>query len=34
MVEALPNVAFQVFTEEIDAWWRSGRKYRIGGRAP
>lgn len=22
--------AFRIFTEEIDAWWRSGLKYRIG----
>ncbi|MBX3270111.1 MAG: SRPBCC domain-containing protein [Sandaracinaceae bacterium] len=26
--------AFAVFTEEIDLWWRHGRKYRIGGRHP
>ncbi len=23
--------AFRIFTEEIDAWWRQGRKYRVGG---
>ncbi len=26
--------AFEVFTEEIDQWWRHGRKYRIAGRHP
>ncbi len=26
------DVAFRVFTEEIDRWWRSGMKYRIGGK--
>jgi hypothetical protein len=24
-------LAFRVFTEEIDLWWRHGMKYRIGG---
>jgi uncharacterized protein YndB with AHSA1/START domain len=24
--------AFEVFTLEIDAWWRHGRKYRIAGK--
>jgi len=24
--------AFQVFTQEIDLWWRTGLKYRIGGK--
>jgi uncharacterized protein YndB with AHSA1/START domain len=24
--------AFEVFTEQIDAWWRTGRAYRIAGR--
>ena len=23
--------AFRIFTEEIDAWWRQGRKFRAGG---
>jgi uncharacterized protein YndB with AHSA1/START domain len=26
-----PAEAFRVFTEEIDAWWRRGLAYRIGG---
>ncbi len=26
--------AFQVFTEEIDLWWRHGRKFRIAGKRP
>jgi uncharacterized protein YndB with AHSA1/START domain len=26
--------AFQVFTEEIDAWWRTGFKFRVSGRRP
>jgi uncharacterized protein YndB with AHSA1/START domain len=24
------NEAFRIFTEEIDGWWRSGMKYRLG----
>ncbi len=24
--------AFEIFTNEIDAWWRTGPKYRIAGR--
>lgn len=24
--------AFEIFTHEIDAWWRTGPKYRIGGK--
>jgi uncharacterized protein YndB with AHSA1/START domain len=27
-----PAAAFDVFTTEIDLWWRTGRKFRIGGR--
>ncbi len=27
-----PNVAFQVFTEEIDQWWRRGIKFRASGK--
>ena len=23
--------AFRIFTEEIDQWWRTGVRYRIGG---
>jgi len=26
--------AFEVFTQEIDRWWRHGRKFRIAGRSP
>lgn len=31
-VAVSPEEAFLVFTEEIDAWWRTGPKYRIAGR--
>ncbi len=24
--------AFRIFTEEIDQWWRRGRKYRVAGK--
>jgi uncharacterized protein YndB with AHSA1/START domain len=30
LVEVEPAEAFRVFTEEIDAWWRGGSKYRLG----
>lgn len=30
-VAVSPAVAFQVFTEEIDHWWRRGPKYRLAG---
>jgi uncharacterized protein YndB with AHSA1/START domain len=26
--------AFEVFTQEIDLWWRHGQKYRIAGKRP
>lgn len=26
------DVAFRVFTEEIDQWWRRGLKYRVSGK--
>lgn len=29
-VAAPQAVAFRVFTEEIDGWWRHGKKYRVG----
>lgn len=29
LVAAAPTVAFRVFTEEIDQWWRRGRRYRV-----
>lgn len=31
MVAVDPATAFAVFTEEIDVWWRRGRRFRIGG---
>jgi uncharacterized protein YndB with AHSA1/START domain len=31
LVEVEPTAAFRIFTEEIDAWWRRGIKYRIAG---
>ena len=30
LVRVPPAEAFRIFTEEIDGWWRSGRKYRMG----
>ena len=27
-----PDVAFDVFTREIDLWWRQGPRYRIAGK--
>ncbi len=30
-VEAPCEVAFRVFTEDIDRWWRRGLKYRVAG---
>jgi hypothetical protein len=33
-VEVSPEDAFEVFTTEIDQWWRRGPAYRIAGRAP
>jgi uncharacterized protein YndB with AHSA1/START domain len=27
-----PDIAFDVFTREIDLWWRQGPRYRIAGR--
>jgi len=32
LVAAPPDVAFRVFTEEIDRWWRRGLKYRVSGK--
>lgn len=32
LVRVEPAVAFRVFTEEIDRWWRRGLAYRVGGR--
>ena len=31
-VAVAPEDAFEVFTREIDLWWRQGPKYRIAGR--
>lgn len=33
-VRVPPEVAFAVFTEEIDQWWGRGPAFRIAGRAP
>ena len=33
-VDVEPAVAFAVFTEDIDLWWRRGPAYRIGGTSP
>jgi uncharacterized protein YndB with AHSA1/START domain len=32
LVKVPPDVAFQVFTEEIDLWWRRGLRYRVSGK--
>ena len=29
-----PAVAFEVFTQETDLWWRRGLRYRLAGRRP
>jgi uncharacterized protein YndB with AHSA1/START domain len=35
VVVAVPReVAFNVFTHEIDLWWRRGPRYRLAGRSP
>jgi uncharacterized protein YndB with AHSA1/START domain len=34
VVAVEPAVAFAVFTEETDLWWRRGPAYRIGGSRP
>lgn len=34
LVDVDPAVAFSVFTEEIDSWWRRGVAYRVAGRRP
>lgn len=33
VVRAEVGLAFQVFSEEIDTWWRTGPRFRIGRRA-
>lgn len=32
LVRAAPELAFRVFTEEIDSWWRRGLKFRMAGK--
>jgi uncharacterized protein YndB with AHSA1/START domain len=32
-VEVPPEEAFRIFTDEIDAWWRRGPRFRGGGTA-
>jgi uncharacterized protein YndB with AHSA1/START domain len=32
LVQLPPSAAFRIFTEEIDLWWRSGLRYRVGKR--
>ena len=32
LVRVPPAVAFRVFTEDVDQWWRGGLKYRIAGK--
>ena len=29
-----PAVAFEIFTQETDSWWRRGLRYRLAGRRP
>lgn len=31
-VDAPPDIAFEVFTDQIDSWWRHGMKFRSGAR--
>jgi len=33
-VDVPPAVAFEVFTQETDLWWRRGPRFRIAGRSP
>lgn len=30
LVRRTPSDTFRIFTEEIDQWWRRGRRYRLG----
>jgi uncharacterized protein YndB with AHSA1/START domain len=32
LVRAPAAEAFRVFTEEVDQWWRTGLRYRVGGK--
>jgi uncharacterized protein YndB with AHSA1/START domain len=31
-VDVAPELAFRIFTEEIDQWWRRGLRYRVAGK--
>jgi uncharacterized protein YndB with AHSA1/START domain len=33
-IAVAPAVAFEVFTQETDLWWRRGLPYRLAGRRP
>jgi uncharacterized protein YndB with AHSA1/START domain len=33
LVEVEPALAFRVFTEEIDQWWRRGARFRVSGKS-
>lgn len=32
LVSVPPDVGFEVFTKEVDLWWKQGPRYRIGGK--
>ena len=32
LVRVPPEIAFRVFTTEIDQWWRRGLRYRVAGK--
>jgi hypothetical protein len=34
LVSVSPEVAFQVFTREIDLWWKRCPRFRFGGKSP
>jgi uncharacterized protein YndB with AHSA1/START domain len=34
LVSVPPEVAFEVFTQEIDLWWKRGPRFRFGGKSP
>jgi hypothetical protein len=34
LVQVAPAVAFEVFTSEVDAWWKHGPRFRAGGDRP